>query len=154
MDHLSPRRRNSLREPISSFPSCKRELGEFEFDGQHTNLLWKGPANTRRWPNADLMLGQRRRRWTNIKSALGHRLVFAWGESFERPFERSHNYSQCASQPKKTSHFHITLKDLNAQILRKRRNEYIKMPIKNYTFYHWWMAVNSASRIYNVFGEE
>ena len=35
------------------------------------------PLNTRRWPNAGLMLGQRRRRWANINSALGQRLVFA-----------------------------------------------------------------------------
>ena len=39
--------------------------------GQHT------PANTRRWTNAVLMLGQRRRRWANINTTLGHRLVFA-----------------------------------------------------------------------------
>ena len=31
-------------------------------------------ANTRRSPNAGLMLGQRRRRWPNIKPALGERL--------------------------------------------------------------------------------
>ena len=30
------------------------------------------PANTKRSPNAGLMLGQRRRRCTNIKPALGH----------------------------------------------------------------------------------
>ena len=35
------------------------------------------PVNTRRLPNAGLMLGQRRRRWANIKAALGERLVFA-----------------------------------------------------------------------------
>ena len=35
------------------------------------------PVNTRRWNNAVLMLGQRRRRWANIKTALFHRLVFA-----------------------------------------------------------------------------
>ena len=35
------------------------------------------PANTRRWPNVDLMLGQRRRRWANINPTLGQRLVFA-----------------------------------------------------------------------------
>ena len=32
--------------------------------------------NTRRWPNAGLILGQRRRRWLSIKSALGQCLVF------------------------------------------------------------------------------
>ena len=30
------------------------------------------PVNRRHWPNVVLMLGQRRRRWANIKSALGH----------------------------------------------------------------------------------
>ena len=35
------------------------------------------PANTRLLANADLMLVQRRRRWTNIKAALAKRFVFA-----------------------------------------------------------------------------
>ena len=34
------------------------------------------PANTRHRPNAVLMLGQCRRRWTNIKTTLGQCLVF------------------------------------------------------------------------------
>ena len=43
---------------------------------------WKGspkpyPANTRRWTNVGLMLGQRRRRWANINPTLVQRLVFA-----------------------------------------------------------------------------
>ena len=33
-------------------------------------------ADSSRWPNAGLMLGQRRRRWHNIKPALGQRLLF------------------------------------------------------------------------------
>ena len=36
------------------------------------------PANTRLLSNADLMLGQRRRRWANIKSPLFRRFVFFW----------------------------------------------------------------------------
>ena len=35
------------------------------------------PANTRHWANVGLMLGQRRRRWTNIKPILVQCLVFA-----------------------------------------------------------------------------
>ena len=35
------------------------------------------PANTRRRPNAELMLGQSRRRWANINPTLGQGLVFA-----------------------------------------------------------------------------
>ena len=35
------------------------------------------PTNTIRWPNAGLMLAQRRRRWANISPALGQRVVFA-----------------------------------------------------------------------------
>ena len=31
----------------------------------------RAQQKTRYWPNVDLMLGQRRRRWTSIKSALG-----------------------------------------------------------------------------------
>ena len=34
-------------------------------------------ANTRRWTNVVLMLGQRRRRWPNIKTTLAQGLVFA-----------------------------------------------------------------------------
>ena len=34
------------------------------------------PENTRRW-NAGFMLGQRRRRWSNIKPPLAQRLVLA-----------------------------------------------------------------------------
>ena len=33
------------------------------------------PTNTRRWSKAVLMLAQRLRRWANIKTALGQRLV-------------------------------------------------------------------------------
>ena len=35
------------------------------------------PENTIHLPNADLVLVQRRRRWTNTKSALGKCIVFA-----------------------------------------------------------------------------
>ena len=35
------------------------------------------PANTRRWPNVGLTLGQRRRRWADVSPTLGQRLVFA-----------------------------------------------------------------------------
>ena len=35
------------------------------------------PANTTRWPDAGLMLAQRRWRWANISPALGRRVVFA-----------------------------------------------------------------------------
>ena len=34
------------------------------------------PTNTRRRPDAGLMLGQRTRRWLNIRSSLVQRLVF------------------------------------------------------------------------------
>ena len=33
----------------------------------------EGPANTRRWPNVALALGQRRRRWANVSPTLGQR---------------------------------------------------------------------------------
>ena len=45
------------------------------------------PANTRRWPNAGLMLAQRLRRWANIKPALwsvNHCELFARGDSYKR----------------------------------------------------------------------
>ena len=39
-------------------------------------LCDNSPKNTRRWTNADLMVGQRRRRWAIIESTLFQRLVF------------------------------------------------------------------------------
>ena len=36
------------------------------------------PANMRLSPNVGTMLGQRRRRWTNIEPTLGERLVLEW----------------------------------------------------------------------------
>ena len=41
--------------------------------GSHTSY----PADTRHWAIVGSMLGQRRRRWTNIKQAMVERLVFA-----------------------------------------------------------------------------
>ena len=41
-----------------------------------TRLSSNEDENKRYWPNAGLILGQRRRRWPNIKPALGVRLVF------------------------------------------------------------------------------
>ena len=35
------------------------------------------PVNSRRWPNAGLILSQRRRPWTNTKPTLGERVVFS-----------------------------------------------------------------------------
>ena len=41
-----------------------------------TGLVWCFPANTIHWPNAVLMLAQRRRRWAYIDPTLDLRLVF------------------------------------------------------------------------------
>ena len=41
------------------------------------NIMAGYRANTTRWPNAGLMLAQRRRRWANISPALVQRVVFA-----------------------------------------------------------------------------
>ena len=49
------------------------------------------PANSRRSPKVGLMLGQRRRRWTNIEPTLGERLVFA-GISPDNPFRPTSIY--------------------------------------------------------------
>ena len=46
-------------------------------------FCWRGvstvynPANTTRWNNDVLMLGQRRRRWASVKTSLFQRVVFA-----------------------------------------------------------------------------
>ena len=42
-----------------------------------SRLVEQAPSITRRWPNVALMLDQRQRRWHNIKTALGQRLLFA-----------------------------------------------------------------------------
>ena len=43
----------------------------------HTVGTMTHPANRRRWHNAGLLLGQRRRRWANGEPALDQRLMFA-----------------------------------------------------------------------------
>ena len=46
-----------------------------------TGLTWEDVQNyTGRWSRVGLMLGQRRRRWANIKPAQGQRFVFSWKE--------------------------------------------------------------------------
>ena len=39
------------------------------------------PANTKRWSNVGLMLGQRRRRLANFNPTLGQRIMFAGYEA-------------------------------------------------------------------------
>ena len=43
----------------------------------HVRFSTRPTANTMRWPNTDMMLGQRRRRWANIIPALGQFLALA-----------------------------------------------------------------------------
>ena len=70
----------------NKFPRCKgtvttninlKILGHSDITPLITWEVSNIPANTRRGPNAGLMLGQRRRRWANINPALGPRLVLA-----------------------------------------------------------------------------
>ena len=49
-----------------------------------THVISYVPANTQRQPIACLLLGQRRRRQTNIKPSLCHRVVFAWMSSLKK----------------------------------------------------------------------
>ena len=56
-----------------------------------TAVLTTTPANTRRWPNAGLLLAHRLRRWTNNSPALGQRIVFA-GDP-RAPAQRPHELS-------------------------------------------------------------
>ena len=49
---------------VWGWPTCK-----------HTTVIM---TNTRSSPSAGLMLGQRRRRWSNLNPALGERLLFCW----------------------------------------------------------------------------
>ena len=51
------------------------DTGQMLMSGQ---IYWEDPqANTRRWRNVVLMLGQRRRRCANINTTLRQRFVFA-----------------------------------------------------------------------------
>ena len=60
---------------ISGFTSRLMPLGYFP---KYTEMLLRYiPANTIRWPNVVLMLDHRLRRWPNIKTTSGQRLVFA-----------------------------------------------------------------------------
>ena len=56
------------------------------------SITVRNPANTRRRANVVLMLGQRRRRWPNISTTLGQRLVFA-GKSDVNPLPASDTMS-------------------------------------------------------------
>ena len=64
------------RDSAGSFQSPRVWLLKCPSWRQHQSLD-TFPASTRRWSNAGLMLGQRRRRWLNIKAPLVQRLVFA-----------------------------------------------------------------------------
>ena len=55
------------------------------------------PANTTRWNNDVLMLGQRRRRWANIKTSLFKRVVFA-GETHPATREAGITPGQCLTR--------------------------------------------------------
>ena len=46
-------------------------------------------ASKRHWPNVGLRLGQRRRRWTNIRPTLGQCLLFA-GRMWDHKWRHSH----------------------------------------------------------------
>ena len=58
--------------------SCaeKKQSGEKDTEGGGGGVSAL-PANTRRQPNVGLMLAHRLRRWPNINSTLGQRVVFA-----------------------------------------------------------------------------
>ena len=53
------------------------------WDGVGLHCMTRSQANTRRWTSAGFMLGQHRRRWARIGTALRQRLVFAG--SVDRP---------------------------------------------------------------------
>ena len=56
--------------------TCRRRRDDYSYR-ESTIIGPAFPANTTRWNNDVLMLGQRRRRWPNIKTALFQRCVFA-----------------------------------------------------------------------------
>ena len=67
----------SVRKESYHFGSPIVRQGE-PVQGLHFITKWvSSPENTRYSPNAGLMLGQRRKRSSNIKPTLADRLVFA-----------------------------------------------------------------------------
>ena len=64
---------------MSSVPT-RFDLKKIIVQYYHTNRC---PANTRRWINGVLTLGQRRRRWPNVKTPLIQRPVFAERECID-----------------------------------------------------------------------
>ena len=67
---------------VSSKTSCSVFEKEPHKDGvnhqsRHLSDQLRITAKARRWPNAGIMLGQRRRRWPYIKPLLSQRLLFA-----------------------------------------------------------------------------
>ena len=54
--------------------SRSMECPELWSDGKQN----KNRTNTRYWPNVGSMLGQRRRRWANVKPTLCQHLMLAW----------------------------------------------------------------------------
>ena len=57
--------------------SCRGQFWSDDRTNWQTALLPDHPANNRRCPTVVLMLAQRRRRWANISTTVGQRLVFA-----------------------------------------------------------------------------
>ena len=66
--------------------------------------------NSRRWNNADLMLVQRLKRWTNIKSTLFQRLVFAGCVMYEQHVLMSSQWQAYTSSAIYYSLFHYPAK--------------------------------------------
>ena len=64
-----------------TFDNCRQEALKIHDVGVEISSGARSRRHLRRnatgWPNAVLMLGQRRRRWPNIKSTLDYRLEFA-----------------------------------------------------------------------------
>ena len=66
-----------LRVWSRRFISHKKDPQATDTPDANDSAIFHIPANTRRWPNVGLMLGQRRRRWANISPTLGQCIVFA-----------------------------------------------------------------------------
>ena len=80
---------------MSTFPGNQRHLTEVV-------RAKDDPTNTARSPSAVLLLVQRLRRWPNINTALGERVVFAWEVVAMREGQESGPAAQIKRQHRKS----------------------------------------------------
>ena len=100
---------NPLGSDVLSVMYCQRKCGQNETTAwaalipccivkPKAGIAGKHPANTIHWPDAGSMLGQRRRRWPNIKPASGRCIVLT-GQALPFSFANQHDGLVANAEP-------------------------------------------------------